>query len=107
MRNYAHILVLMLRLRQMCCHRELVKEIDWLATLNDKSKLAKELGDLAEAEANLGGVNPDDPNDPEMAKVLALKLSQMIRFTHLFFMTYNIEGRVHILYYMLSLPKDS
>ncbi len=79
MRNYAHILVLMLRLRQMCCHRELVQEVDWIHTLHDKEELARQLVGMVEAEANLGGVNPDNPNDAEHIKRLTEKLSQMIR----------------------------
>ena len=29
LRNYAHVFALMTRLRQLCCHRDLVKDVDW------------------------------------------------------------------------------
>ena len=80
MRNYAQILVLMLRLRQMCCHRELVPGIDWARTLKDKPKLEKELTDLVDTEVGeLNGVAPDDPNDPGHKKQMAEKLRQIIK----------------------------
>ena len=87
MRNYAHILVLMLRLRQMCCHRELVHEIDWAHTLHDKEDLAGQLERMVEAEAGLGGVDPDNPNDAEHIKRLTEKLSQMIRSNFKYFIS--------------------
>jgi len=78
MRNYAHIFAMMTRLRQMCCHRELIDFIDWNSTLKDRENLRTELARFAEAEANHGGVNPDDPNSAESAKRLADQLRQMI-----------------------------
>jgi len=43
LRNYAHVFALMTRLRQLCCHRELIKEVDWVEALKDKEGLAKQL----------------------------------------------------------------
>ena len=36
LRNYAHVFALMTRLRQLCCHRSLVKDVDWEAVLRDE-----------------------------------------------------------------------
>ena len=33
MKNYAHIFALMMRLRQFCCHMELINTIDWSMTI--------------------------------------------------------------------------
>ena len=85
MRNYAHIFVLMLRLRQMCCHRELITEIDWSSTMTDKDALQKELETLNEVDGDIDG---SEANHVERAKLLAKKLSQMIRYIQLFFKTH-------------------
>ena len=72
LKHYAHIFALMMRLRQLCCHRELIKEIDWTKTIEDKSNIEKELQKLMTAEG--GG----DLNDQEREKVLARQLRRMI-----------------------------
>jgi len=36
LRNYAHVFVLMTRLRQLCCHRELYRDVDWEQVVRDK-----------------------------------------------------------------------
>ena len=76
LKNYAHIFALMMRLRQLCCHRELIKEIDWSKTIRDKSQLEQELGHLITAE---GGGPAGDLNDEEKAKVLVKQLRRMIK----------------------------
>jgi len=78
MKNYGHIFALMTRLRQICCHRELIDSIDWNSTIRDREILREELRRFAEGEGHHGGVNPDDPNAADHAKRLADQLRQMI-----------------------------
>ena len=75
MRNYMHVLVIMLRFRQLCCHRELIKEISWDLVMDDKENLKKALEEFINSE-----LNNEDGNEKDRAKRLAQKLSQMIRF---------------------------
>ena len=70
MKNYAHIFAVMMRLRQLCCHRDLLP-ITWQnVNINDIEELAREWT-AGEEEENL--------EDNERAKVLAEKLRDMIR----------------------------
>ena len=39
LRNYAHVFALMTRLRQLCCHRDLIKEVDWARAIRDQDSL--------------------------------------------------------------------
>ena len=43
MRNYMHVLVMMLRFRQMCCHRELIKEVRWAEVMKEDLHLLNQL----------------------------------------------------------------
>ena len=36
--NYAHVFALITRLRQLCCHRELIKDVDWTEALRELGK---------------------------------------------------------------------
>ena len=45
LRNYAHIFALMMRLRQLCCHREIIKDVDWENVLKDREDLSRQLGE--------------------------------------------------------------
>jgi len=74
MRNYMHVLVMMLRFRQLCCHRELIKEVNWGEVMDDMDKLKKTLEEFTNSE-----LNNEEGDDKERAKRLAQKLSQMIR----------------------------
>ena len=51
LRNYAHVFLLMIRLRQICCHRDMFREVDWEQVIRDKETLNKQ---LQEVGANLG-----------------------------------------------------
>lgn len=77
LRNYAHIFALMMRLRQLCCHRELIREIDWTHTMRDKENLERELAQLLEQEGLGGG--GEGLTDEDQAKRLAAQLRKMIR----------------------------
>jgi len=70
LKNYAHIFAVMMRLRQLCCHRDLLP-IDWQGVnINDIEALVAELAE-GDEEENL--------EDTERAKILAEKLRDMIR----------------------------
>ena len=43
MKNYAHMFVLMIRLRQLCCHRDMFREVDLAQVIRDKEGLTKQL----------------------------------------------------------------
>jgi len=74
LRNYAHIFALMMCLRQLCCHRELIKSIDWNKTLKDKEALQQELARFMEVAGQ-----PMDPNSVAHTNQLAIQLRNMIR----------------------------
>jgi len=80
MKNYAHIFALMMRLRQFCCHRELIRQIDWTQTLRDKAALQRELVKFLEQEGT-GGAEEEagGASDGDQAKRLAAQLRDMIR----------------------------
>lgn len=50
LRNYAHVFALMTRLRQLCCHRDLVKEVDWSRALRDEASLLMESQEESQAD---------------------------------------------------------
>ena len=107
LRNYAHVFAVMMRLRQLCCHRELLDWIDWKVSLNGfcvkmhilnlcpiknlflslllKDVNMQELADHVRqqmekeniAKALLNGGNP--PDDEEKNKFLAEQLRDMIK----------------------------
>jgi len=60
LRNYAHIFALMTRMRQLCCHRETIKEVDWVEALKDKEGLKSQLA---------GFLNQGDTKENENADV--------------------------------------
>ena len=70
LKNYAHVFALMMRLRQLCCHRDLLP-IQWHdVNLDEIERLVEEIteGDQEESE-----------EDQERAKALAERLRDMIR----------------------------
>jgi len=83
LRNYAHVLVLMMRLRQLCCHREVIKDVDWEEVLRDKKGLARQLEEYLDedevtnkhnsADAPVSGMGDD------VEKRLVSQLRDMIR----------------------------
>ena len=78
LRNYAHIFALMIRLRQLCCHRELIKEVDWTNVLSDVDGLKKQLEEMLSKEEREGTEAKSDNND-ETEKRLMKQLRDMIR----------------------------
>jgi len=82
LRNYAFILVLMLRMRQLCCHREIIHDVDWDKVLQDKDGLAVQLQEfLDNDEVNIqGGSGEPGAGIPEdMKRRLVIQLRDMIR----------------------------
>jgi len=78
LRNYAHVFALMMRLRQICCHWELWKEVDWNDLFRNKENLAKELDGILskkQQEREGGGQGQLD----EDSKRLMQQLRDMIR----------------------------
>ena len=75
LRNYAHIFALMIRLRQLCCHRELIKEVDWNHVLGDLDNLKKQLQEEEKEGTEAGGAGADN----EVEKRLMKQLRDMIR----------------------------
>ncbi|XP_059078743.1 helicase-like transcription factor isoform X2 [Tigriopus californicus] len=70
LKNYAHVFAVMMRLRQLACHRDLLP-VDWKdINLNELDELAKK--DLSPPEAM-------NPEQAEHAKRLAEQLRDMIR----------------------------
>ena len=43
MENYEHIFAMMMQLRQLCCHRELIKKVNWSSVMRDKEGLKRQL----------------------------------------------------------------
>ncbi len=71
LKNYAHIFAVMMRLRQLCCHRELLSEISWKnVKFDDIEEIVREMTQ-GDAEENM--------EDAERAKALAERLRDMIR----------------------------
>ena len=69
MKNYAHVFVSMIRLRQLCCHRDMFGEVDWAQVIRDKEGLTKQ---LLECEDGTGATKEDDQR-------LVKQLQEMIR----------------------------
>ena len=68
-KNYANVFVLMIRLRQLCCHRDMFREVDWAQVIRDKEGLTKQ---LLECEDGTGPTKEDDQR-------LVKQLWEMIR----------------------------
>ena len=75
LRNYAHLFALMIRLRQLCCHRELIKEVDWNHVLGDLDTLKRQLQEEEKEGTEAGGAGADN----EVEKRLMKQLRDMIR----------------------------
>ena len=67
LKNYAHVFAMMMRLRQLCCHRELLP-VNW------RDIDMEELAQLAASEEIEEG-----EGDPERAKEMAERLRDMIK----------------------------
>merc|ERR1711994_191639 len=65
----------MIRLRQLCCHRELIQEVDWSNVLGDLDNLKKQLQEEEKEGTNTGGAEADN----EVEKRLMKQLRDMIR----------------------------
>ena len=67
MKNYAHVFALMTRLRQICCHRELITGINWKEALHENKELINQISQaqthqqfIEEIKALIrSGVSPD------------------------------------------------
>ena len=81
LRNYANVLAMMMRLRQLCCHRELVAGIDWEEEMKDKDHFRRQLADYLAAVTGGGGVQGEEGAAPttEQEKQLVAQLQQMIK----------------------------
>ena len=80
LRNYAHVFALMMRMRQLCCHRELIKVFDWTEILRDREAVATEMGVVLRAEAGLGdGPEAAPPPGSEEERRLVAQLRTMIK----------------------------
>ncbi len=81
MNNYAHVFAVMMRLRQLCCHRELLP-VQWgEVNMNEIVELAAQEQERAllmqQAAANANGVQPEAVDD--MNRRLAEQLRDMIK----------------------------
>ena len=76
--NYAHVFAMMMRLRQLSCHRELYTDINWEKDLDDFVQQAEELA-AAEREGAKGASTGAKAADEADAKRLAESLAKMIR----------------------------
>ena len=78
LRNYAHIFALMIRLRQLCCHRELIKDVDWANVLDDVDGLKRQLEEMLSKEEREETQAKSGTAD-ETEKRLMKQLRDMIR----------------------------
>ena len=78
LRNYAHVFAMMMRMRQLCCHRELIKVFDWTEILRDREALATEMGVVLRAEAGVGAEAAPPPGSEEERRLVA-QLRTMIK----------------------------
>ena len=46
MKNYAHVFALMTRLRQICCHRELITGINWNEAMHENKELLEQISQI-------------------------------------------------------------
>ena len=79
LRNNAFVFALMMRLRQLCCHRELWNGIDWEEVLKNQDQLK---GQLADYLAEFGGGGQGEEGaapTTEQEKQLVAQLQQMIK----------------------------
>ena len=80
LRNYACVFAMMMRLRQLCCHRELVPGLNWEEVLRDRDQLRRQ---LAEYLAAVGGGGQGEKGaavpSTEQEKQLVAQLQQMIK----------------------------
>ena len=72
MRNYAHIFAVMMRLRQLCCHRELLPIVWQDVDIN-------EIMTVVENDMKANEESEDGPENADRAKALAEQLREMIR----------------------------
>ena len=79
LRNYAIIFALMMRMRQLCCHRELIRTIDWTQIQRDRTVLERELAQLLIQEENGGGLGGEEVSEIDLRKRLASQLRKMIQ----------------------------
>ena len=77
LRNYAHVFAMMMRLRQLCCHRELYKDVNWEEVdMDDIAQQAEALAAEREGAKAVEGAKAADEAD---AKRLAESLAKMIK----------------------------
>ena len=79
LRNYAIIFALMMRMRQLCCHREMIKTIDWTLVLRDRTLLERELAMFVDKEENGGMGEGEGESEIDLRKRLAGQLRKMIQ----------------------------
>ena len=79
MKNYAHIFAMMMRLRQLCCHRELIKEVNWGSVMKDKEGLKRQLEGFLATEEAADKEEGKGGEDSEEEKRLVAQLRQMIK----------------------------
>jgi len=83
LRNYAHVFALMMRLRQLCCHREVIKDVDWGEVLKDKEGLARQLEDYLDEDEVIKRRTETDGADSgleeDLERRLVTQLREMIR----------------------------
>ena len=83
LRNYAHVFAMMMRLRQLCCHRDIIRDpdgrsqYDWEEIMRDKDQLASQLEQVLEHEDKEREKGGGELGDGERA--LMKQLRDMIR----------------------------
>jgi len=70
LKNYAHVFVLMIRLRQLCCHREMFKEVDWAEVIRNKEGVSKQM---------LEALTAPEPGKEDVQERLVSQLRELIR----------------------------
>ena len=78
LRNYACVFALMMRLRQLCCHRELIK-FKWEELLKDREGMRRQLEEHVNAAGGDGGAAKTATAATEQEKQLVAQLRQMIK----------------------------
>ena len=83
LRNYAHVFAMMMRLRQLCCHRDIIRDpdgrsqYDWEEIMRDKDQLASQLEQVLQHEDKEREKGGGELGDGERA--LMKQLRDMIR----------------------------
>ena len=77
LKNYAHVFAMMMRLRQLCCHRELYKDVNWDEVNMDY--IAQQAEALAAEREAAKAVEGAAAGDEVEAKRLAESLRDMIK----------------------------